>query len=224
MLRGAQCFTCYIFVAVFLFLKANIFLKPCSAFKFPRSNDCLWTASFFRDVFWATTVPRRGEGEEIRKEGSNCGFVPDNIYWIPFLQAGLLQSFGVWTERLSTFWKITFRDALFHLWKSCQIKASKLFTCKISNMGHLLLFQAHLRVKIVKSWTSGPLKSRSHVPALSWPELQAVANAAGAPFQVRQTHVTSTIAVLVTKARRSKAHLHIWCITLSYHGKTINNI
>ena len=137
MWRGAQCFTCYVFV-VLLFLKANIFWKPCSAFLFPRPNDCLWTASFFRNVFWARTVPRRGEGEEIRKGGSNCGFAPVNIYRIPFLQAGLLQSFGVWIQRLSNFWQIIFRDAFCHLWKSCWIKASKLFTSKISNVDHLL--------------------------------------------------------------------------------------
>lgn len=207
MWRDAQCFTCYVFLVAFLFPKANIFSKPCSAFTLPRPNDCLWTASFFRDVFWAKTVPRKGDGEEVRKGGSNCGFAPVNIYWIPFLQAGLLQSLGVWIQRLSTFWQIIFRDALCHLWKSCQIKASKLFTSEISNMDHLLLFQTDFRLRIIKTWASGPLKSRSHGPAFSWPELQVVVNAAGALFQVRRTHVTATSAALAAKARRPKAHL-----------------
>lgn len=98
---------------------------------------------FFRDVFWARTVWRREEGEEISKGGSNCGFAPINIYWISLLQAGLLQSFRVCIQRVSTFWQIVFRHALCHVWKSCKIKASKFFTSKISNMDHLLLLQPY---------------------------------------------------------------------------------
>lgn len=134
--------------------------------------DSIWTASFFRVVFWARTVPRGGEAEEIRKVRSNCSFAPINIYCIPFFQAALHQTFVVWFETLKFCGK-SHSDMPSDISENpakLRLQSYLLLEFLIWAISYNLTLSNILR--ITNTWASGPLKSRSHVPALSWSEVQ----------------------------------------------------